>query len=538
MRCKECNTKLTREAKFCPNCGTKVERNKNEKYSKIFAIFSILLMVILAGHFVNKDNASSQTSKLQENATSAKKENTIKNKVVGAAPIPVAIVINQIDNSQFPKIILYASIKDQSGNIIEVSNLKFNLSECISGNGNYQNQIINDVRQASKEPISINLVLDKSGSMMGNKIDKVKVAASSFLRNVNFGIGDKVEITQFDELCVINQNFTNDQAILMNSIDSFNADDGGQTALYDALYTALIETNNQSGPKCVIAFTDGAENCSVNCTAQDVVDLSIKTGIPIFMIGIGGEFDIDELKNIAYKTGGEYFSSDEVQLDKKLADIYNSVYNSQKARYVISYTSKNTNKDLAMREIKLNLDESSGYKGVSQREYVPVTEIIDSISKRKHDKYIIPDSSSRALTDSDLQGLSLVELRIARNEIFARRGRGFKDRLLAKWFFSKDWYNAITPKYTPDEFDRKVNVTRLEEENAEKILALEKKICESYIIQDSSTRKLTEWDVMLSKDTLKKARQELISRSGYGSLSDIEQYNLDLIDKTISLLSD
>ena len=533
MRCKNCNKKLIGHSNFCPECGAPIYKKKfqNNRDKSILLIFTIVIAFTLIFRISFKGRSLDSSGTGQERSFYTQRN--------GVGPIPVSIVINQIDNSQFPKIILYASIKDESGRIIDAQNLKFQLSESTCRNNIYEKQIISEVSRANKSPISINLVLDKSGSMLGNhKIQKVKAAAASFLNNVNFNIGDNVEITQFDELCVINQSFTNDSVMLMNAIERFNADDGGQTALYDALYTALIETNNQSGPKCVIAFTDGAENCSVNCTAEDVIDLSIKTGIPVFMIGIGEDHDRKELEKLAISTGGEYFSSDEVELDKKLADIYKSVYNSQKSRYIISYTSKNTNKDLAIREIKLNLDESSGYKGIYQRKYVPVTEIVDSTSSRKYDDYIIPDSSSRALTDSDLEGLSLVELRIARNEIFARRGRGFKDRLLAKWFFSKDWYNAITPKYTPDEFDRKVNVTRLEEENAEKILALEKKICESYIIQDSSTRKLTEWDVMLSKDTLKKARQELISRSGYGSLSDIERYNLDLIDKTISLLSD
>ena len=36
--------------------------------------------------------------------------------------------------------------------------------------------------------------------------------------------------------------------------------------------------------------------------------------------------------------------------------------------------------------------------------------------------YILPDSSSRILSDSEVSGLSKEELRLARNEIFARHG--------------------------------------------------------------------------------------------------------------------
>lgn len=54
--------------------------------------------------------------------------------------------------------------------------------------------------------------------------------------------------------------------------------------------------------------------------------------------------------------------------------------------------------------------------------------------------YILPDSNSRYLTASDLAGLSKHELMLARNEIYARRGRKFEDSELRSYFLSKSWY--------------------------------------------------------------------------------------------------
>jgi hypothetical protein len=59
--------------------------------------------------------------------------------------------------------------------------------------------------------------------------------------------------------------------------------------------------------------------------------------------------------------------------------------------------------------------------------------------------YIIPDSSSRYLTASDVSGLSKSELRLARNEIYARHGRRFDDEELQAYFDSKSWYNGTIP---------------------------------------------------------------------------------------------
>jgi hypothetical protein len=53
---------------------------------------------------------------------------------------------------------------------------------------------------------------------------------------------------------------------------------------------------------------------------------------------------------------------------------------------------------------------------------------------------VFPDSSRRALGRAELDGLSLDELRTARNEIFARHGRAFRDPALRRHFRRYRWY--------------------------------------------------------------------------------------------------
>lgn len=59
-------------------------------------------------------------------------------------------------------------------------------------------------------------------------------------------------------------------------------------------------------------------------------------------------------------------------------------------------------------------------------------------------------SNSQYLTDSDLWSMSSEELRIARNEIYARHGRMFKDQALQNYFNSKSWY---IPSVRPEDFN-------------------------------------------------------------------------------------
>jgi hypothetical protein len=55
-------------------------------------------------------------------------------------------------------------------------------------------------------------------------------------------------------------------------------------------------------------------------------------------------------------------------------------------------------------------------------------------------RLLFPDSDRRYLLVDELRGLSVGQLRIARNEIFARRGRFFRDQELTRYFGQFAWY--------------------------------------------------------------------------------------------------
>lgn len=67
--------------------------------------------------------------------------------------------------------------------------------------------------------------------------------------------------------------------------------------------------------------------------------------------------------------------------------------------------------------------------------------------EKKESEYILADSASRVLSESDIAHLSLKEVNYAKNEIYARRGRLFSSPELQKYFNSKSWYNGtIAPE--------------------------------------------------------------------------------------------
>gem|GEM_PF-5720166 len=85
--------------------------------------------------------------------------------------------------------------------------------------------------------------------------------------------------------------------------------------------------------------------------------------------------------------------------------------------------------------------------------------------------YVLPESATRVYSVSEIRGMGLSrdQLRIARNEIFARHGRGFKDAGLQSYFDSKSWY---TKRYEPGSFDES-QLSSTERQNIDNIKAAE-----------------------------------------------------------------
>lgn len=69
----------------------------------------------------------------------------------------------------------------------------------------------------------------------------------------------------------------------------------------------------------------------------------------------------------------------------------------------------------------------------------------------KNDDWIFPESDTRYLTQEDVEGIDMDQIRYGLNEIYARHGRTFNNQELQEYFDSKAWYS---PLYTPDEFSQ------------------------------------------------------------------------------------
>lgn len=95
----------------------------------------------------------------------------------------------------------------------------------------------------------------------------------------------------------------------------------------------------------------------------------------------------------------------------------------------------------------INTLEKSNFFGERRTDDTTQESTMDEQENAGTSEYVLSESNSRYLSTVDLEGLSAEQLRIARNEIYARHGRRFTDAGLQAYFDSKSWYSGtIAPE--------------------------------------------------------------------------------------------
>ena len=122
-------------------------------------------------------------------------------------------------------------------------------------------------------------------------------------------------------------------------------------------------------------------------------------------------------------------------------------------------------------EIIEEYDKEDDYEYSDDYEYDEEHDYKNTLESYRNQDYILPQSDSRYLTESDLNGLTEADCRIARNEIYARHGRMFNDEELQAYFNSKSWYTPSIPanafqEYMLNDYEKKNKDVILEYERA------------------------------------------------------------------------
>ena len=134
-------------------------------------------------------------------------------------------------------------------------------------------------------------------------------------------------------------------------------------------------------------------------------------------------------------------------------------------------------------------------------------EILSGAQKRQRNVALLPGDmqffENKAISEQMLLGLSLHELRLLRNEIYARHGRMFRAEWLQQYFFFQPWYN-------PDENFKDESLSGTDKLNVETIVKFENRIH-----QELSSKLITAALLQgLFIEDASQMRQEIYARHG------------------------
>jgi len=217
---------------------------------------------------------------------------------------------------------VYATVAEKDGRLI--TNLTRDAFE-IRDNGKPQPVT---VFSTDVQPVSVVMMLDRSGSMRGNT-RLVEQAAEAFVRNL--GPADAARIGTFADRIVIQpEGFTSDQNALLRILRS-DLPVTGPTPLWNAIDQATTTLKEREGRKVVLVFSDGGDSPANftmnNSSIMDVMRDAQQDDVMVYAIGLqttvllgrnprGGMGSMGSmtsirpdpgLSRIADETGGGYF---------------------------------------------------------------------------------------------------------------------------------------------------------------------------------------------------------------------------------------
>ncbi len=191
----------------------------------------------------------------------------------------------------------------------------------------------NILDRADRPPVNLALVLDRSGSMSGDKIVKAKRAAIEALRRLNSR--DRFALIAYDhrvETLVPSQSAANSEWIEAR-IREIEAD--GNTALFGAVSQGAAEVRKALGEDYVhrvILLSDGMANVGPS-SPKDLGRLGaamLKEGLSVTTVGVGNDYNEDLMAQLADRSdGNHYFVAESRDLPRifaaELGDVLNTV---------------------------------------------------------------------------------------------------------------------------------------------------------------------------------------------------------------------
>ncbi len=216
-------------------------------------------------------------------------------------------------------------------------------------------QSIIDFRRETDLPIEMGLLMDVSGSVRG-RFGFEKEAATGFLQHIIRKGYDRAFIVGFNKDSHLTQDFTDNVPALAAGIQNLN--NGGGTALYDAIYKACKEKlmhgrSDHPIRKAIVVVSDGEDNQSEVTRAQ-AIEMAQRAEVLIYAISTDDSGLIlrgdKVLEDLASATGGRAFFPFKM---KDITHSFAAIEDELRSQYDVSYKPSNFDADGRFHSIQI-----------------------------------------------------------------------------------------------------------------------------------------------------------------------------------------
>jgi|GEM_PF-2503975 len=292
--------------------------------------------------------------------------------LISAGPLfakEIRPVITQFDLTNYPKIDAYVSVLDEQGNPVKDVSLSRKEWQIKENNAAYEPMNIQRAKaEGAKKNISVILILDKSGSMKGEKMAKAKASLLEFINLME--PEDKAGLIVFDDRVNIVSELTSDKELLKQKVNDVEI--GGNTAMYDAVYTGIEKMIPVSGRKVVIVLTDGKSNRGIHAY-KDTMEYAAVNNTSIYTIGLGNDVRKEQLESLAKESGGEYFFTPTPEM---LVTFYEKIGTQLKNEYIVTYFT--LKKGEYLRDVHLTVNYKGENVAAKRRYFQPESTLFGS----------------------------------------------------------------------------------------------------------------------------------------------------------------
>jgi Ca-activated chloride channel family protein len=254
-----------------------------------------------------------------------------------------------VENVDVRTVPLYVSVVDHNGQARD----DVDKSLFLIMDGNSEGKII-EFGKAFDQPISIALLLDASASMTYSMDDATRAALGFVERTLK--TGDRCAVFAIHDVPRRVQELTTDKALIRKALTGMKA--SGDTALFDAVNSAVRELKNEKARRAIVVLTDGGDNSSLS-SWDDIEKTAREAGIPIYFVAYESleptaEEDLDHMKFLASETGGFVAAGTQQTLTAKYGEIEKDL----RAQFAIIYQIADFSKHNEWRKVRVLLKSS------------------------------------------------------------------------------------------------------------------------------------------------------------------------------------